>query len=210
MRKVRIGLTVGVVSILTVLLPSAPVAALGIFGFNFGNSQPAQTQTQPVYTTSDSFNDVTTLINDVSQNLNDACLQFTNHEYEVCTAYVFNSSIADLVPYYAYAHSSNASLARFVQYRLGSRYTGQAAQLIRNRVAAWPPGHTDVAVPDIKILAVNSSLATNTATLTTEESWQVTTESGQVLFAETDAPHTITMRRVQSYILHKWVVTNIE
>lgn len=208
MKKVLVNSVVGIVASLAIALYPASTSALGIFGFNFGNTQPSQTQVDS--DTSATLNDVSTLVNDVSQNLNDACLQYTNHEYEVCTAHVFNSSVADLVPYYAYAHSTNASLARFVQYRLGSRYAGQAARLIQDRVSSWPVGDFDVIVPDIQILTVDSSLATNTATLVTQESWQVTTESGQVLYTETEAPHTITMHRVQSYILHKWIVTNIE
>lgn len=140
---------------------------------------------------------------------NNSCLQFTNHEYEVCTAYIFNSSLADLLPYYEYAHSPNGALSSFVQYRLGSRYTGQAYNVITNRVASWPMGDLDVGVPKIKILSVHSSLATNTATLKTEETWKIKTESGAVVYREKHAVHAITMQRVPSYILHKWVVTNI-
>lgn len=208
MKKALVSSVIGIAVSLAIIFAPASTSALGIFGFNFGNAQP--TQTQVASTTSATLGDVSTLVSDVSQNLNDACLQFTNHEYEVCTAYVFNSSVADLVPYYAYVHSTNTSLARFVQYRLGSRYSGPAARLIQNRVASWPVGDNDVVVPDIQILAVDSSLAANTATLVTQESWQVATESGQVLYTEADTPHTITMHRVPSYILHKWVVTNID
>src|SRR5258708_6708590 len=38
---------------------------------------------------------VSTLVNDVTQNAStNTCLQYTNHVYEVCTAYIFNSSLA--------------------------------------------------------------------------------------------------------------------
>lgn len=140
----------------------------------------------------------------------DACLHYTNHEYEVCTAYIANSSLAVLLPYYAYANSTNSSTAGYVSYRLDQRYTGQANMLIRNRVALWPNGSHDVALPYISINSVTSSVAANTATLHTVETWRVTDERGHVIFQEANRAHTITMQRVPSYVLHKWVVTNIQ
>ena len=156
-------------------------------------------------------NQATNFLNDIVANANEnTCAQFTNHEYEVCTAYIFNSIFADLVPYYKFAMSDNASLARLVSFHLDSRFTGQANQLVRQRVAGWPSGEKDVDVPVIKILSVNASLADNSATLRTQETWLVTDQSEHVVFQETDAFHTITLSRVQSYVLHKWVVTDIE
>lgn len=137
------------------------------------------------------------------------CLQFTNHEYEVCSAYIANSSLAVLVPYYKYANA-NDSWSRYVTYRLGSRYTGQAYEQMRNRVAAWPAGKNDVGVPHIDILSVSSSLATNTATLITKESWRVESSDDTLIYQEIGQQHVVTMERVPSYVLHKWVVTNVE
>lgn len=145
-----------------------------------------------------------------SANTLDACLHYAGHVYEVCTAYIANSSLAVLVPYYKYANGSNTTLRRYVTYRLGSRYSGQAYRLITARVAQWPTGTMEVAVPYIRIIAVHSSLRTNTATLTTQETWQVTTQTGRVVYQERNQRHTITMHRVPSYILHKWVVTNLQ
>jgi hypothetical protein len=145
-----------------------------------------------------------------SNNTVSSCLHYTDHKYEVCTAYIANSSLAVLLPYYMYARSSNPSLAGYVSYRLNARYVGQANSIIRTRVSSWPVGATDVAIPDITILSVQSSLATNTATLVTRESWHITTESGAVLCTENNAVHTITMHRVPSYLLHKWVVADIK
>lgn len=147
--------------------------------------------------------------NATGSNTLEVCAHYSGHVYEVCTAYLANSSLAVLVPYYKYATSSNGTLARYVSYRLGSRYTGQAKNVIVQRVKGWPTGTHDVAVPVIKILSVHSSLTTNTATLQTEESWKVTTKSGRVIYRETNRHHTVTMHRVQSYLLHKWVVTNL-
>lgn len=139
----------------------------------------------------------------------DPCLHYTNHEYEVCTAYIANSSLAVLVPYYKYARSTNTTLQRYVTYRLGSRYTGSAYNTITSRVSGWPMGSFDVAVPRISILSVNSSLQTNTATLTTQETWRVENKQDKPIYQESNQLHTVTMQRVPSYILHKWVVTDI-
>lgn len=141
--------------------------------------------------------------------IDDPCLQYSNHEYEVCTAYVANSSLAVLVPYYMFAHSQNPWAQTYVSYRLNQRYTDQANSLIRSRVQAWPHESAHVAIPHIMITSVDSDLAHNTATITTAESWSVTAEDGTVLFTESNAPHTITMHRVPSYLLHKWVVADI-
>jgi hypothetical protein len=138
-----------------------------------------------------------------------ACLQYTNHVYEVCTAYIANSSLAVLWPYYAYAKSPNITLARYVQYRLGSRYTGQANATIMNRVSTWPAGNHEVDAPSIRVLSVNSNLQTNTATIVTQESWRVTDEAGRVIYQENNVRHISTMNRVPSYLLHKWVVSSI-
>ena len=57
--------------------------------------------------------------------------------------------------------------------------------------------------------AVEVAADDSSAVLRTHETWRVATAGGQVLFAETDHPHTITMRRVPGVVLHKWVVTDI-
>lgn len=137
------------------------------------------------------------------------CVQFKNHEYEVCTAYVLNASLETLWPYYAYNTSGNSTLAGFVTYRLGLRYTGQAHDVLTQRVASWPQGSHDVAVPDIDIVSVDSNLSADTATLQTKESWLVTDGGGHVIYQENATPHAITMHRVPSYVLHKWVVSDI-
>lgn len=198
-----------VVALVTVLGASAPVSAFSIFGFNFGSTQPAASEQTQAAT--DPQQEVDNFLNDIIANTDvNTCLQFTNHEYEVCTAYIFNSAMADLVPYYKFANSTNTSLARFVSYRLDSRYSGPANSLIRDRVVGWPTGEFDVDVPSIKILSINSSLANNSATLQTIETWRVADDSGNTMYAETNAYHTITMARVQSYVLHKWVVTSMQ
>lgn len=219
MGRWRIGSVVGSITTVSVLLfvSTSPAYAFSIFGIHFGDSQPPQSSEQPVsaaaqQAASGISDQATTFLNDVVANANtNSCLQFTNHEYEVCTAYIFNSALADLVPYYKYANSPNASLMRLVSYRLDSRYVGQANQVIRSRVSWWPTNiDNDVDVPAIRILSVNADLATNSATLQTIESWRVGNSADSVVYQETNAPHIVTMARVPSYVLHKWVVTNIE
>ncbi len=191
--KVRTSFAAVLVGLTIALGVSSSADALSLFGFRMDSGTTSDTAFTPQQTNS---------------TLN-ACLHYTNHVFEVCTAYIANSSIGALWPYYAYAHSNDPLIADAAAFHFGSRYTGQAYNLITNRVAGWPSGDTDASMPDIQILSVSSSLATNTATLHTVESWRVTTPSGQVLFGEDNMPHTIVMHRVPSYILHKWVVSNI-
>lgn len=214
MAKGRFGLIGGSVALAVLLASTAPASAFSFFGLNLGSSHAVTTgsaasnsqQLQSgISTQAQQF--LNGMIGDASEN---TCFQWQNHEYEVCTAYIFNSVFADLVPYYKYANSTDASAARFVNYRLGSRYVGQANQLIRDRVASWPMGNYDVDVPSIKILSVNSDLAANSATLRTRETWRVADENHNVIYQEEGMYHTITMARVPSYVLHKWVVTDIE
>jgi hypothetical protein len=193
MKQRIIGIITGLISALVLAASSTSVSALNLFGRDIPQPQQA----------------VAASLGSLQNDLNSQCLQFTNHEYEVCVAYVVNASLADLVPYYAFVHSPNSALSRFLAYRLGSRYTGQAQDTIQNRVSSWPTGNMVVSIPDIKILAVTPSLATNSATLITQETWKVSSSSGEVLFQETNTPHTIGMQRVPSYLLHKWIVTDI-
>jgi hypothetical protein len=192
MRKRVIG-GITAAAMVFVVAAGGSASALNLFGHNISTSPQSATTTASQ-----------------TSDLAQPCLRFQNHEYEVCTAYVANASLAVLLPYYEYAKSPNSTLARYVTYRLGSRYTGGAYQKIVNRVATWPIGNHDVAIPSIAIMSVASNLQTNTATLVTRESWKVTTESGQVIYQEVNKQHSIIMQRVPSYLLHKWVVTSID
>lgn len=196
---------------------TASAPATNIFGIPIPAQDNSSTDSAPqpapsTGSSGDGIGDQTSnFLNDIIANANEnTCLMLRNHEYEVCTAYIFNAVFADLVPYYNFAHSSNSAMAHFVSYRLDSRYGDQANTLIRNRVAAWPAGETNVDVPIIKILSVNADLTTNTATLQTQESWLVTDQHQNVLYQADGGYHFITMQRVPSYVLHKWVVTDIE
>ena len=193
---------------------SVPAAALSIFGVQLsGQAIAGSEQTAGQQQAASGISDqAANFVNDIVWNTDaNTCLTFANHEYEVCTAYIFNASMADLVPYYMYANTDNGSLSRLMTYRLGSRYTGQADDGIIRRVSQWPKGNNDVDVPQIKVLSVNASLATDTATLRTQETWLVRSEAtGSTVYREDNAYHTVMLERVPSYLLHKWVVTDIE
>jgi hypothetical protein len=62
----------------------------------------------------------------------------------------------------------------------------------------------------IEIDAATSSLTTNTATLQTRETWRVSDASGRVVYREDNAHHTVSLIRVQSYVLHEWDVSAIQ
>lgn len=214
MVKGRIGLISGGMALAVLLASTAPASAFSLFGINLGSSHIVSAVSQAstdqqmrdgISTQSQQF--LNGIIGNADEN---TCFQWQNHEYEVCTAYIFNSVFADLVPYYKYANSNDASAARFVNFRLGSRYVDQANELIRDRVASWPLGNYDVDVPTIKILSVNANLATNSATLRTQETWRIADPNHNLIYQESGMYHTITMARVPSYLLHKWVVTAIE
>lgn len=183
-----------------VLTSSGSASALGLFGYQF-SAAPVRSNSAEAAASSASLAPATDSLY--------PCLQYQNHVYEVCTAYITNASLAVLIPYYKYAHSPDAALRRYVTYRLGSRYTGAANSLMQRRVANWPPGTHEVSLPSISVLSANSSLQTNTATLVTREDWTVTDQNGRIIYQETGQLHTITLRRVPSYVLHKWVVSDI-
>jgi hypothetical protein len=147
------------------------------------------------------------------------CEHLSRHQYEVCYAYIVNDSLLARVPYYQVGREP--VLGPPAMTRLESRYYGQARRFLIEQTKGWPP-RVDVSVPAIRIVGpvtVSANLAT--ATITTVETWLVRAEpsagspSGRVLFAETDARHTIwldrtpTMLCLAGHCLHKWVVVRI-
>ena len=137
------------------------------------------------------------------------CLRYSGHIYEVCTAYIFNSSIGALEPYYKYGRSSNSYAVQLVINHLTKRYVGTALTTVTNRVNQFPSGTYTVEGPHITILAATSSLTTDSAVLQTRESWTIRAANGAVVYSENNQLHTVIMNRVPSYILHKWVVSKL-
>jgi hypothetical protein len=139
-----------------------------------------------------------------------ACLHYAGHVYEACFAYVVNDSTLALRKYYQLGRSRDSNRAAGAGEDLAYRYRGSALNLIQRRVAHWPKGENVVVLPRISIVSATSSLATNTARLTTRETWTVRTTSGRLLYRESNRTHRIKMARVQGNFLHVWVVTAID
>jgi hypothetical protein len=137
------------------------------------------------------------------------CAHFSGHLYEACFAYLINDSGIALRNFYANAHSADSSQAGDSLEDFHYRFRGQARTLITGRVAKWPKGRNIVGIPTISIVKASSSLVTNTARLTTRETWRVVTSAGKVLYSEPSLVHHITMARVRGKFLHIWVVTSI-
>lgn len=147
------------------------------------------------------------------------CEHFSRHQYEVCYAYLVNDSLLARVPYYEVGRQP--TLRQLALTRLKSRYYGTARRFIINQTKRWPR-QVDVSAPRIRIIgAVSVSANLATATIHTIETWLVRVEpragrqSGRVLFAETNARHTISLDRTPTILcfaghcLHKWVVVRI-
>src|SRR5215469_4595122 len=131
------------------------------------------------------------------------CEHLSRHQYEVCYAYIVNDSLLARVPYYEVGRQPVLGPSALT--RLESRYYGAARRLIIAQTRGWPR-QVDVSVPSIQIVGpvrVSANLAT--ATITTIETWLVRAEpgagtSGRVLFAETDARHTIWLDRTPTIL----------
>jgi hypothetical protein len=155
---------------------------------------------------------------DASPVVSRGCGHLARDQFEVCYAYVVDDSLLARVPYYELGRQP--VLGPLALTRLESRYYGEARRLIIAQTKGWPR-QVDVSVPSIEIVGpvrVSANLAT--ATITTIETWVVRAEpadgsSGRVLFAETDARHTIWLDRMPTILcladhcLHKWVVVQI-
>jgi hypothetical protein len=162
---------------------------------------------------------VPALGSDASSLASRGCAHFSRHQYEVCYAYLVNDSLLARVPYYQVGRQP--VLGPPVLARLKSRYYGPARHFLIDQTKGWPR-HVDVSVPSIRIagsISVSANLAT--ATIHTVETWLVRSEpragsnSGRVLFAETNARHTVSLQRTPTILclvgdcLHKWVVVRI-
>ena len=156
---------------------------------------------------------------DATSPVSRGCEHLSRHQYEVCYAYLVNDSLLARVPYYQVGRQP--VLGPLALTRLKSRYYGPARRFIIGQTKGWPR-HVDVSVPRIRIVGpvrVSANLAT--ATITTIETWRVLAEPpagskpGRVLFAETNARHTVTLDRTPTILclaghcLHKWVVVRI-
>lgn len=155
---------------------------------------------------------------DASPAVSHGCGHLARDQFEVCYGYVVDDSLLARVPYYEFGRQPLLGVLALA--RLDSRYDGAARRLIIAQTRGWP-SKVDVSVPTIEIVGpvrVSANLAT--ASITTIETWLVRAETaagkpGRVLFAETDARHTIWLDRTPTILclaghcLHKWVVVQI-
>lgn len=191
-----------------------PKLTLGILAFTLAAcgsqavSQPAAAPPSPSPTAAQPPSPIVSVPDDPTEAFRDIqtdlgpCAHVSRHQYEVCAAYFYASGLR--WAYYRYSRS----LAGLVTAKLEDRFWTPARQQLENQTAGWPED-VDTTAPRISILAVDVNLKANSAQLTTRESWLVQQADGPVLFQEIDAVHHITLMRMPSIVLHKWVVTNI-
>jgi hypothetical protein len=155
---------------------------------------------------------------DTSSLVSRGCEHLSRDQFEVCYAYLVDDSLLARVPYYELGRQP--VLGPLALTRLESRYYGAARRLLIAQTKGWPR-RVDVSLPSIRIVGpVRVSANLTTASISTIETWLVRAEAaagtaGRVLFAETDARHTIWLDRTPTILclaghcLHKWVVVRI-
>lgn len=139
-----------------------------------------------------------------------SCDAYTYRHYEACHAYVIDASLEARLPFEIFGRSSSAAWSGFVARQLQTRYRGQALRYLRHQSAAWPTVLAKAAVPTISVNSIRLNDAQDQATLTTHETWRVTSSLGPALLHEANKQHTIIMRRTSGAFHHTWIVTNIE
>ncbi len=164
----------------------------------------------PVPTTLPSV-EATDLPNDVVPDLSQSpeCAKLADQEARICYAYIVNASLGARLSFYKFGSSSNPTVAQEAKERLQKRYDKDARRLVEGQARSFPED-VNVDAPSVRIESVKADLARDTATLRTVESWLVKDKTGKVLFEEKDQPHTVTLSRTQSFVLRRWVVTQIK
>lgn len=147
--------------------------------------------------------DLTQAVKGVQTDLG-PCAHISRHQYEVCSAYFYASGLR----WAFYRYGRGQTLGSVVKDKLEDRYWSSARAQIERQAAGWP-ADVETTAPRITIVAISVNQAITSATLTTRESWDIQAQNGPVLFQETRATHHITLKKVPSILLHKWVVTSI-
>ena len=139
--------------------------------------------------------------------------RYQNHEYEVCTAYIANSSQIALRGFYKFGNSRVGYVATPARHHFETRYYGTPRRHIEREVDGWPKGvgltGNDVDA-SMTLMSLSSGLAADRAVLTTKESWTVTANDGRVLHNEPMHSKEVTMcrGRLPGHPLHEWVVVS--
>ncbi|HET9174425.1 MAG TPA: hypothetical protein VFN56_04035 [Candidatus Saccharimonadales bacterium] len=139
--------------------------------------------------------------------------QYTNHEYEVCVAYVSNAADIALQGYYKYGNNATSYVRDAAQHHIETRYWDQPRSIIEQRVASWPATSSitgNNVEESITVMNVTANLGADRGLLQTEEAWHVTAPNGTVLFSQPEHAGRITMcrGRLPGHILHEWVVVH--
>jgi hypothetical protein len=141
---------------------------------------------------------------------------FTNHEYEVCTAYVVNSADIALQAFYKLGNNSIGLSAETARSHFETRYYDQPRQAIEQEVASWPTTSGifgNSVEQSVTVMSLSSNESQDRGVLQTQESWKVTAQNGTVLLDEPMKIKDITMcrGRLPGHPLHEWaVVENVQ
>lgn len=171
-----------------------------------------------VVSISNAIGEITPVVPDFSGNSGlPGCLaysdlsRFHNHEYEVCTAYIANSSELARQGFYQFGNNNVTWLSDAAKHHFETRYWDQARQNIEQAVVSWPKtndfGGNDVS-SSITLTSLSSNLKTDRAVLQTQESWKVTAPDGTVQLNQPMQTVNVTMcrGRLPGHLLHEWVV----
>lgn len=137
----------------------------------------------------------------------------TNHELEVCTAYMGNSAEVALQGIYKFGNNRASYLADGAKHHFETRYYAGPRQAVEKRVRSWPKTSSftgNRVAEDVDLVSLSSNLQADRAVLKTRESWKVTSPDGKVLYREPRHNRDITMcrGRLAGHPLHEWFVVS--
>lgn len=141
--------------------------------------------------------------------------RYTQHQYEVCTAYTGNSAGVALQGLYKYGNNRASYAADAAEHHFETRYFAKARQSIEAKVATWPRTSSlrgNQVLNSIHLRSLSSSLKDNRALLKTRESWKVRAPNGKLLYDEPSHTKNITMckGKLPGHVLHAWFVVKFE
>jgi hypothetical protein len=136
---------------------------------------------------------------------------YVNHEYEVCTALVFNAESVALQAFYKYGNNRVSYLSAPARHHFETRYFDQLRESVESQVDSWPKTSKltgNKVKEDIYVQSVSSNLGLDRGLVTTQERWSVTSPDGSQLLNTPLQNRAFTLCRGQQpgHPLHEWVV----
>ncbi len=136
---------------------------------------------------------------------------YTNHEYEVCTAYVYNAGQVALQGFYKYGNNEVLYVADAARHHFENRYWEQPRETIEAAVDTWPKTSSvrgNTVAQTVTVQSLSANLEADRAVLQTRESWRVIQPDGTLLYNEPVHDKDVTMCRGRQpgHPLHEWVV----